>query len=784
MQTSSTDNSTNLNRPEEAGIEPVSRWKRWQPHLLAFAFYTALTVLFAWPVIAQLGTGTPGHFPVDRNQNLWNFWWFKRSLFNLHNPYQTGFLFYPYGATLYLHTFSPYNLITGLPLQLIFGLVPAYSFIELLTFPLGAIGAYFLALHLTRSYPGALLAGLVWSFGPYHFVELRQDQMNLLSLQWLPFFILFMFRLEKARTRRAIIQEGLAAAFFFFLAIMVDYYYAIYLVMFAGLYWLWRSGTLAWLALRSRESWSMVRRSTGQLTARLAAAFIVGMLPYSPVLLGTLREIGSNKYESLDNLSNDQVHSADLMTVFLPPSHQPWWGDNLGIWKNLGLHAAPTGEYLNNWGAVTGYVGIILAIYALFKLRGLWFWVFNAAFWFLISFGPSLRINGVSTGFPMPYRLLVKLPFVGIGRFPERYMLMAQLSVGILAACGLGYLLAKIPVERNILKLGRARTGVKVRTALAALVLAAFFVESWPGVLPPPDPITQPPFTAAIAANNPNSPVPPDKAIFELPVTTHANPDSPRMLYQIYHDRPITGGYISRKLVDPHRIVHDYVLYDWIELRDPARNDIVPALTPQEQLGLLNYANMGYVVLYPADFTGSGGEQGLNRAQKLIDYTFAQPGAKTAQPSFKDNTASVWQVPPAELTKPELVLGQGWENPENIGGKRVQRWISQEATEAHVEVAVGPKVALKPGYSLELEVVSPGDKPRRLQVLLNGTTVGDVRVQGVQQIKLDNLKLQPGDNTIAFRPDPADGVYIPSQVDSKSTDNRKLRLGFLNIKLS
>src|SRR6185312_1744845 len=150
----------------------------------------------------------------------------------------------------------------------IFGLIPTYSFIELLAFPLGGLGGFWMGRYLTSNFWGGLLAGLVWSFGPYHYVELRQDQLNLISLQWLPFFMLFMFRLEKSVTRPAILREGLLAALFFFLTIMVDYYYASYLGLFAGLYWLWKILTGLNLVRQGKEQLKDFGRGLGQFTLK------------------------------------------------------------------------------------------------------------------------------------------------------------------------------------------------------------------------------------------------------------------------------------------------------------------------------------------------------------------------------------------------------------------------------------------------------------------------------------------------------------------------------------
>ncbi len=790
------DNPTTPASQPQPGDRPTpggpTLWRRVRPHLAVLAFYTALTVLVAWPVLLGLGTGTPGQFPVDRNQNLWNMWWFKRSVFDLTNPYHTDFLFYPYGTNLYLHTLSPYNLLVGLPLQLLLGLVPAYGLLELLTFPLGGWGAWLLARYVVGDRPGAnwgaLLAGLVWSFGPYHWVELRQDQINLLSLQWLPFFLLFLFKLERATTRPTLVRYTLAAAFFYFLTLLVDFYYAIYLLMFAALYWLWQGLAGLWAGRRGPGSplslsksplplsksplplkeWA--RRQAG-LTGRMAAAFGLGLLPFLPVLLATVRETSSPAYTSLQNDGPDQVHSADLLQLFLPPAHQPWWGEGLGLWRGLGLQGLPDGPVLNNWGAVLGYTALALSLYALWRVRGLLFWAAQGLFWLLISLGPTLRIDGRSTGVPLPYRLVARLPFVGIGRFPERYMLMAQLSLAILGAFGLARLLAHLPASRRL-------GPVAASSALGAAVLALFLLESWPGFLPPPLPVAPPAFIQAL---NTAPLVPAGRAILELPVTKHSNPDSPRMLYQIYHQRPITGGYISRDLLDPHREAHHYLLYDWFELKPPPARDIVPTLTGREHLALLDFAGYGFVVLYPDDFGPS--KDRLARAQRWLDLAFGLNG-QSALPFYQDKLARLYAVPPTSLDRPLLVLGRGWNEPEPTAGQGVQRWLAANESQAEVQIVVGPETPTARPYRLDLQLAAAPDKPRRLQILLNGAVLQNVTVEGKLDLKLEGLRLTSGLNLLALRPDPADGYYIPAKAGGDPKDTRQLRLAVLSLRLS
>jgi len=115
----------------------------------------------------------------DGWQNYWNLWWVKIALVDRHtNPYVTDLLYHPTGVRLYFHTLNPLNALLTMPVQLVWGLFPAYNAAWFVAFVLGGYGAYLLALYATRGLaPGlprpvhhawAFLAGAVFTLSPYH----------------------------------------------------------------------------------------------------------------------------------------------------------------------------------------------------------------------------------------------------------------------------------------------------------------------------------------------------------------------------------------------------------------------------------------------------------------------------------------------------------------------------------------------------------------------------------------------------------------------------------------
>ena len=91
--------------------------------LIVLGAYIGATFLITFPLALRWPNEVPGP-PEDNLQGLWNFWWIKESLINLHqNPINMDYLYYPNGILLAFHTFSFFNTLLGFPLLFFFNLV-------------------------------------------------------------------------------------------------------------------------------------------------------------------------------------------------------------------------------------------------------------------------------------------------------------------------------------------------------------------------------------------------------------------------------------------------------------------------------------------------------------------------------------------------------------------------------------------------------------------------------------------------------------------------------------
>ena len=92
----------------------------------------------------------------------------------------------------------------------------------------------------------AFLAGLVYTLSPFHMAHLL-GHMQVMSLQWLPFYVLYLLRAHppepgSAATKRPWLRSGLLAGLFLVFNGLCDWYFVLYLLLFTGLAVAWQWG--------------------------------------------------------------------------------------------------------------------------------------------------------------------------------------------------------------------------------------------------------------------------------------------------------------------------------------------------------------------------------------------------------------------------------------------------------------------------------------------------------------------------------------------------------------
>ena len=107
-----------------------------------------LAILLTWPLIAHLSSRIPGTatWAFDESTFVWNIWYFKHALLNLHaSPLHSELIWYPLGIDLILYTYNFFNALIAMPLLLAANLPLASNLTLLLATTLSGFGAYLLA---------------------------------------------------------------------------------------------------------------------------------------------------------------------------------------------------------------------------------------------------------------------------------------------------------------------------------------------------------------------------------------------------------------------------------------------------------------------------------------------------------------------------------------------------------------------------------------------------------------------------------------------------------------
>jgi len=476
-------------------------------HLCCLAAYLFLTLLLTYPLVLQFTKAIPGD-GFDGWQNYWNLWWMKVALLEEHrSPFTTDLLYHPTGVNLYFHTLNPFNGLLTLPVQLAWGLLPAYNLVVLFSFAIGGYGAYLLARYtLAQREQGsktearspkaseqqtskslrlascilhpAFVAGLIYTFAPFHFAHLL-GHMQVISLQWIPFYIIYLLKALAPSPRPPLprpsplvthARDALLAAFFLVLVALCDWYYVFYCLLFTVL-------LLAYLACR--------RRLTVRAVLVVVAIGLLFGLALSPLLWPMVQEARHFRFMVPDP-AQTRALSADLLAFITPQEFHPLWGQQARAWASA--FSSTTSERT----VFAGFVPLLLALTAILPTRNTQYatrttthpslWVLTLLTFLILSLGPVLHIGGRTAllpgggEIPLPYALLHRfVPFLNITRSVSRFDVMVMLSLALLAGFGLARL-----TDRWKRGLGR-----KVALLSAALIVFEFLPAPYP--MSPPD---------------------------------------------------------------------------------------------------------------------------------------------------------------------------------------------------------------------------------------------------------------------------------------------------------
>ena len=488
----------------------------YRRHLVALAIFGALTLLMTYPLALQAAHAIGNY--GDPLLNAWalasnahKFVTHPLDLFNTN-------IFYPYPATLaYSENLIAISALTAPLIWATKNPVLVHNLALLISFPLCAFGAYLLVLDLTGSWVGGLVAGIAFGFAHYRFGELGQLQN--LTIQWLPFALLYFSRFFRTQGWR----DVLLATFFLVMEALSSLYYGIYSGLAVALF-------VLYTVLTARQPGSPVRQLKTWVRLAAASALVLAAMALIAIPYSTAKAIVGERALS------DQVGAALQQYVQVPA-------------QSLLARLIPAlGR--EDMGA-TYFPGLVVVALVLFFLVSLvrrrrsgdgrpvgrsdWrFYLALAVVAFVLSLGTALRltIDQPPIFQPLPYTILYDwAPGFKALRTPSRIAPLVILSLAVLAGYGAALL--------------KRRASSVVLAAL--IVFAAVEYIAIPAQLVPIETGSQVPEVYHWLNN-----LPQDSVVLELPAVTSSalwnDVDSMRRLGRqqyltTYHWHPTIMGY-------------------------------------------------------------------------------------------------------------------------------------------------------------------------------------------------------------------------------------------------
>lgn len=520
-------------------MKRLTRFLRARPDLAALVGYALLTVLMTLPVATQLTTRLVG-WGNDPYVHYWNNWWVGQALKRGISPYYTDMLFHPSGASMVYHNFAWLNIAGALALKPFVGPVGAYNLVFLANIALCGFAMYHLASYVLGHQGAAFVAGLVHAYWPYRM--LHSAHPNLISTQWVVWFLLFLMKTVREGKRRHV----LLGAFFLTLTAFARLQLLV-LTFFPALIYVLYS------FLTHRELWNW--QTVGRLALIGALAGAVLAYPLFPLIREQI--VGAHPGDLfIEEPSTDQ---ADLLAYLLPNTRHP-------------LREAYIPNPFDAHVVFLGYTTLILAIYGIVRGGGQRrLWVLMAAFSFVMALGPSLRFAGkVYPGIPLPYRLIGWSFPVRIMRNPHRFNILLAIPVAVLAGFG-------------------ARSLVRRSAHLIPVVIAGLILFEYLWFPLPTLPLGYSPFYDQLAST------PETFGIYDLPMG-FSGPAKFYMYLQTVHGKPIVQGKMSR----PMRAINDFIDGDpFTRYLRLTKKKIDPELTAvSRHLDYLADANIQYIILH------------------------------------------------------------------------------------------------------------------------------------------------------------------------------------------
>ena len=383
------------------------------PALWALVIYGAGAFLLTSASWHDPSNSWPGGC-CDPQQSIWYLRWGPYALAHHINPFVTHQLNAPDGVNLMWNTPMVALSIAMSPVTLLFGPVAAYNVLISAGMALGGWFTYFAVRRYASGVAGPMVAGAIYAFSPY------TTQQSILHLQVMftvlvPVFVLLLDSLFIRRSR-APWQLGAALGVLAAIQLLIFEEILLTLVLFVVIGLL----ALGW------GRWDEMRERLGAGVEALGAAVLTFVVlcawPLYVQFLGPQRIHGA--------VQQADSFSTDFLNIVLPTQYQ----------RISPAAATAISQHFSGLdGEATAYIGLPLLILIVAFVATHWRDIrvrtpgIVAGVALILSLGPTLHIGGTSTGWPLPWWPVARLPLAQ-NILPARLSLYMWLGIAVLVA--------------------------------------------------------------------------------------------------------------------------------------------------------------------------------------------------------------------------------------------------------------------------------------------------------------------------------------------------------------
>jgi hypothetical protein len=402
---------------------PLQQHTAVRRHLTATALFVLLALVIVAPVLPDPARLALGHPANDVWNHVWGYWWFTQSILSGELPLHTDLLGWPEGGPLWF--IDGFGALLTLPVFVLWGPVAAYNADICLQLVICGVGAYALALRATRSWHGAVAAGLVFLSSPHLLGQIYNGISETMAAGWMALALtVILWAIDKPSPRR-----GVAAGVALGIAALANWYYGLFAGLIMGL-------------LLARDVWRRVREPGPAGDHRRAAASLVVagiatiVVVAGPFLLFRQSMLGGDALVTRKAqfvwMTLILHNMTDLVSLFRPgkfysPDLKAVFDEDLIVVVYLG-HALL-------WPALAAPVLVTRR-----QRRHVWVWLVAFLGFTALTLGPFLYVAGqyVTAGdywFGLPFLALFKyVPMFTSVSHAYRFVVGAYLGLAVLLA--------------------------------------------------------------------------------------------------------------------------------------------------------------------------------------------------------------------------------------------------------------------------------------------------------------------------------------------------------------